>query len=1098
MSGSRGLIAAGVRNPVLANALMACILVGGYLSARSLVTETYPEFSLDRISIEALYPGASPEEVEQGVCTRIEEALEGLPGVRKVWSSAAEDKGLVMVELFENVSDPRLVMLDVKDRIDQIDTFPPEVEQPVIAEVLARAQVINLAVHGDAPERTIKEWAVEIKDELLSDESISQIAMVGVRDYEIAIQVSQEALLQYALTLQDVTAVVAKNCLDVPAGTLRTRGEELTLRTTGQRYTAREFEDLVVIARTDGTLIKLGQIANVTDGFAEDYYSGRFQGRPAAVLEVFKTTDQDTATIAASVRDYAARKQAELPSGLELDVWGDTSREVDARIAMLLENAVWGMGLVVLVLALFLDFRVSLYVALGIPVSFAGALIVMHFTGQTLNMITLFALIMVSGIIVDDAIVIADSFRSRVSRGDTPDLAAVNGTRAVVLPVLGSSATTIVAFTPILFVAGIMGKFIAVLPVVVISAIVFSAIEAFCILPSHLQHCLRDTFVGPAGKPVGSSNRSLHGGLNHWRTAVRHRIEQWTNWVITRVYRPFCARAMRARGVTLSIALACGLLVTGLVAGGRVPFTLFPEIDTDVLRARVRFPQGVPVARTKAAVRQLEAAAERLNRDPALRHKTSGDLVCKRSSVIGEWSGWVRHHGSHLCEVIIELKPAEQRRLDGQVILAAWEQQTGVIDDAVSVTFGRVQRGPADKPLEVRLLGDDLEELSIAADEVCAALGKFAGVTGIEHDLLPGRREIRVKLKPLARTLGTALDDLARQLRNGFYGGEAVRVQRARDEVRVQVRYPDRQRRSIADLENIRIRGAGGREIPFREVADYEIGRGYTTIQHQNGKRRVRITADVDLRRANAERILAEFEAGPLRTLRDRYPNLECHIEGQRAQLVESLRSLSAGLLIALVVIYAILAAMLASYAQPVVIMAAIPLGVIGVVLGHALTGYDLTILSVFGLVAMSGVVVNDSLVLLDRINTGIRQRAHRVGTAHQSGAGQCPPDDSWVFDAVLEAGAVRFRAVILTTVTTIAGLAPMLLERSTQAQVLAPMAISLVFGLAFATGLTLVVVPALYLTVIDVRRVAWWLRRGGAYPSAESVAMPRQPSSAA
>ena len=412
-----------------------------------------------------------------------------------------------------------------------------------------------------------------------------------------------------------------------------------------------------------------------------------------------------------------------------------------------------------------------------------------------------------------------------------------------------------------------------------------------------------------------------------------------------------------------------------------------------------------------------------------------------------------------------------------------------------------MQRGPADKPLEVRLLGDDLEELGTAADEVCAALSEFAGVTGVEHDLLPGRREIRVKLKPLASTLGTTLDDLARQLRSGFYGGEAVRVQRGRDEVRVQVRYPDRQRRSIADLENIRIRGAGGREIPFREVADFEIGRGYTTIQHQNGKRRVRITADVDLRRANAERILAEFEAGPLRTIRDKHPNLECHIEGQRAQLVESLRSLSAGLTIALVVIYAILAAMLASYAQPVAIMAAIPLGCIGVILGHMLTGYDLTILSVFGIVAMFGVVVNDSLVLLDRINTGIRQRATAAtpkGVFDFSPHDPHTHEDSWVFDAVLEAGASRFRAVILTTVTTVAGLAPLLLERSTQAQVLIPMAISLVFGLAFATVLTLVVVPALYLTVIDVRRGARWLRRGGAYPSAESVAVPRQPSPAA
>jgi len=1073
MSGLRGLIAAGVRNPVYSNVLMICILVGGYLCAGTLVTETYPEFSLDRISVEAVYPGASPEEVEQSVCTKIEEALEGLPGIKKVWSNASENKALVMVESLESVRDPRLLMLDVKDRIGQIDSFPQEVEPPVVSEVRAREQVINVAVYGDAPERTLNEWAAEIKDELLSDEAISQITLTGVRGYEISIQISQEALLQYGLTLRDVTAAVRKNCLDVPAGALRTSGEELTLRTTGQRYTGREFEHLAVIARPDGTLITLGQIATISDGFEEEPKSGRFQGQPAVVLQFFKTADQDTATIAAVVRDYVDRKAAELPSRLHLSVWGDTSREVGARIDMLLDNAVLGMGLVVLVLTLFLDLRVSLFVALGIPVSFAGALIVMHFTGQTLNMITLLAMIMVTGIIVDDAIVIAESFRVQVSCGETPELAAINGARAVALPVLGSSATTIVAFAPLLFVAGIMGKFIAVLPVVVISAIVFSAIEAFCILPSHLRHCLREQ--GPRA--------SVRAGLSHWRASVRERIERGIDHVITRGYRPFCARALRARGVTLSIAAACALLVGGLVAGGRIPFTLLPEIDGDMLRARVHFPQGVPVARSEAAVAQLEQAAEHLNHDPVLRHRGPGNLVCKTSSVVGECSSWIRQSGSHLCEVVIELMKTEERRLDSQVILAAWERQTGAIDDAISVTFDRVQRGPADKPLEIRLLGNDLERLGVAADEVCATLGRFAGVTGIEHDLVPGRREIDVTLKPMARTLGVTLDDLASQLRSGFYGGEAVRVQRGRDEVKVQVRYPDAQRRSIADIENIRIRGAAGRMIPFREVADYRITRGYATIHHQNGKRRVRVLGDIDVRRANAEQILAEFEANHLGPLREKYPDVEYRLEGQRAQMVESLRSLSSGFVIALVVIYAIIAALLMSYTQPLVIMAAIPLGFVGAVLGHVLTGYDLTIMSLFGIVAMSGVVVNDSLVLLDRINAEVRQRA-----ASSSPRGSASQGESLVFDAVLEAGALRLRAVVLTTLTTVVGLAPLLLERSTQAKMLIPMAISLVFGLALATVLTLIVVPALYLVVIDARRVARWLHRGGAYPSADAL----------
>jgi multidrug efflux pump subunit AcrB len=508
------------------------------------------------------------------------------------------------------------------------------------------------------------------------------------------------------------------------------------------------------------------------------------------------------------------------------------------------------------------------------------------------------------------------------------------------------------------------------------------------------------------------------------------------------------------------------------VASGRIPFTLLPEIDADTLRARVRFPQGVPPAVTEAAVRRLEEAARRLNDDPELLHHSAGPLVRCEYSVIGEWVDWIRRPGSHLCEVLIALAPAEERRLDSQVILAAWEKHTGVIDDAVSVTFNRAHRGPANKPLEMKLISDDLDQLHNTVEELSAKFAEFEGVSGIEHDLLPGRREVRVRLKPLARTVGLTADDLARQLRAGFYGGEAVRVQRGRDEVRVQVRYPDEQRRSIADIESMRVRGASGQEIPFREAAEYDLQRGYAPIHRQDGKRRAVVRADLDLRRANAEQILDELEADYLPRLRQKYPNVRFWPEGQHTQMLESLSSLSTGFIIAMIAVYAVLAAMLVSYVQPVVIMAAIPLGFAGAVLGHFLTGYDLTIMSVFGIVAMSGVVVNDSLVLLDQINSNVREGRP-------------------VFDAVLNAGTRRFRAVFLTTITTVAGLAPLMLERSTQAQSLIPMAISLVFGLLAATALTLVVVPALYLLMIDARRTVRWLRRGGPFPTPDAVVAP-------
>jgi len=1040
MSWLRGLIAAGVRNPVYANVLMICILAGGVLAGTALVRETYPEFSLDRLAVEVAYPGASPEQVEEGVCVKIEQALEGVPGVRKVWSRAEENAALVIVELRSDAADPRLVLLDVKDRVDRIDTFPPEVEAPVVREVIARAQVINVSIYGDAPERAIKEWAQEIKNELLGLGAVSQVKLRGVRDYEISIQVSEEALSQYGLTMEQVAGVVARNCLDLAAGSLRTQREELLLRTTGQRYTGQQFEDLVVIAHPDGTLIRLGQIATIADGFEDDYKLARFDGKPAAVLEVFKTADQDTSTIAAAVRQYVAAKKPELPAPLHIVAWADNSRQVDARIDMLLVNAMLGMVLVIVVLTLFLDFRVSLYVAVGIPVSFAGALIVMHVTGETLNMITLFGLIMVIGIVVDDAIVVSDGFRHRVRAGDEPALAAINGANHVALPVLASSLTTIIAFLPLLFVVGIMGKFIAVLPVVVIAAIVFSSIEVFCVLPSHLRHCLH----GNGGD----------GRLTRRARSVQVWVDGFVDRVIDRAYRPSLKAALNARGLALAACAAVLVVVIGLVAGDRIPFTLLPEMDSDTLRARIRFPQGVPAERTEAAVGQLEAAALRLNRPDVLAHRGSGDLVANTFAIVGQRSGWVDEHGSHLGELIVELLPAEQRRADCKQIMAAWSQQIGSVQGASALTLDRVQQGPTDKPLELRLLGDDLDALSMAADDVAAALGGYAGVSGVEHDLRPGKREVRVRLKPLARTLGVTLEDVARQLRSGFYGGEAVRVRRGRDEVRVQVRYPDRQRMSIGDIETLRVRAPDGRELPFRELADCTVERGYGSVQRQQGHRRVRIMADVDERLANAERILTEFRAGPLPRILARYPGIDYRIQGQHGQMVESLRSLFSGLAVALIAIYGVLAAMLGSYGQPLIIMAVIPLGFIGAAAGHAVTGYDLTIMSVFGLVALAGVVVNDSLVLLDQINRNVA-------------AGQP------ITEAIIDAGAMRFRAVILTTVTTVAGLAPLLLERSTQAQSLKPMAISLTFGLAFATVLTLIVVPVLYLVSGDVRRLA-------------------------
>ncbi|UCC29430.1 MAG: efflux RND transporter permease subunit [Phycisphaerales bacterium] len=1048
----RGLIAGGVRNPVFVNLLMVCMLAGGLLSARGMVREVFPEFSLDHLAIDVVYPGASPEDVERAICTPIEEAVQGISGVRKISSSAHENYGTVWVGLLHNVKDPQAVLDEVRARVDQITTFPPEAEKPVARETVIRTEVVNIAIYGNVPERTLKRYAQEVRDDLESLPEISQVSLSGVREDEITIEVSEEALLAYNLSLARVMAVVAKSSLDLPAGVIRTADEEFTLRVTGQRYLAREYEDLVVLEHGDAA-VRLGDIATVREGFEEAVVRGSFNGRPAAVVQVFKTPEEDTTEIAGIVRQYVVDRQPHLPERLRMSVWADGSHDIDSRISMLIENGLWGVLLVFVTLALFLELRLAFWVALGIPVSFGGAMIIMGAYGETLNMISLFALIMTSGIIVDDAIVISESVHSRRRAGDIPELASIEGTHRMALPVLGASVTTIAAFVPLLYVIGVMGRFIHVLPVVVIATIVSSAIEAFGILPAHLCH--RD----PPGVEV------KRRGPNR----VRRTVEGFITRLITRRYRPVYRLAMQYRPVTLSIALGGLLIIAGVVFGGRTPFVLLPKEDGNMLRARVRFPEGTPVSVTQRTVDRLERAARQLNGDPGLVPASEGELVRQVYSIIGEFADFMSVRGNNLCEVRVELMPAEKRRIPDEQIVERWRENIGTIHDATKVTLGRQPIGPMDRPVEIRLLGYDLDDMTEASRRIQAKLVEFDGLYDISHDLIPGKRELRVKLKPQARALGLTLDDVARQLRYGFYGGEAIRLQRGQDQVKVRVRFPAEERRSITDLESVRITTPSGFEVPFLEVGDVEWARGYAYIMHQDGKRRVRVVSDIDERRANAEQVLQTLEMGFLDDVISDFNDLTYDLGGNRERMNEALGSLFNGFVMAMIAIYAILAAMLRSYIQPVAILSAVPFGLIGVVAGHAVLGYDLTIMSVFGAVALSGIVVNDSLVLLDAVNRGIRE-----------GKSVC--------NAVFEAGELRFRAVTLTTITTVAGLTPILMERSSQAQSVKPMAVALCAGLLFATVLTLFVVPALYLLLNDVRRFAHWLRYGGSYPRAELV----------
>ncbi|MCH8147142.1 MAG: efflux RND transporter permease subunit [Planctomycetes bacterium] len=1049
-----------VRNPVFANLLAGALIVGGLMAVFQLPRETLPETAIDFVAVTVPYPGATAEDVEQSICIKIEQALEGIPGQRELASFSSEDGGKVVVEYIPSVISTFEVLRQIQDRVNSITTFPKESERPIIEDVLIRNPVINVGIFGDAPERTIKENAEHIRKQLLFLPEVSQVSLSGIREYEISITVTEETLKRYSLTLQQVMNAVATGSLDLPAGTVRTRHEEITVRTIGQRYSAQAFEDLVVIARPDGTTLRLGQIAQVRDSFEEMPIYGMINGKPGALITVFKTGREDISEIASAVREFVKVQGPQLPEGISLTVWGDESRDVDARIAMLVKNGLMGIALVVVCLLLFLESSFSFAVALGIPVSFAGALVVMALGHNTLNMISLLGLLMGTGIIVDDAIVIAESVYAQTRRGLSPMAAAVEGTRVVALPVLTSSATTIVAFVPLMFVDGVMGKLIHVLPVVVIATIAASAVEAFVILPAHLCEW--------------ASSRTAKRS-DSWRNRIRRGLESRLESLISGIYRRWFRKALSGRLVLLGGTIACVLATVGLVIGGRTAFVLFPKMDANSLRARVRFPEGIPVDVSAAAVARIEQAAKALNHDPALETAQAGDLVQNIYSVVGEWPDYLTERGSSLSEVSLELMPAELRRVDMSVVEEHWRRGIGEIPGAVSVSITRRQLGPTDKPMEIRLLGLDLEELRSAADEVVAQFYTYEGVFDVTDDLRPGKRELRVSLKPTAAALGITVADLSAQLRQGLYGGEAVRLQRGLDEVKVMVSYADADRLSLSAIENMRIRTKNGAEIPFHEVAQTELVRGYSVITRQSGLRRVRIHADLDERFANAERIISDMAANFLPGLRERFPGVTPLIDGQRKRIEESMSSLRNASVIAAVVMYGLLGTVLRSYFQPMIIMAAIPLGMVGAVVGHTLLGYDITLMSIFGMVALAGIVVNDSLVLVDFVNQRLAE-------------------GSRLFEAVAAAGEARFRAVVLTSMTTALGLLPLLTERSSQAQALIPLAVSIAFGLIFATVLTLFIVPALILLMDDMRRFVHWLRYGGTFPAPDTIGAPSTP----
>jgi multidrug efflux pump subunit AcrB len=1036
-----------VRNHVAVNIVLMFTVVSGAIAAFRMIREVMPQFSVDMILVTVPYPGAGPEEVEEGICLKIEDAIEGVEGIKRYSTVSAENVASAVVEVREDAVVQK-VKDDVTDRINAISTFPADAERPIVTELTTRNDVMHIALFGPASERQLKELADAMQIELTRLPHVSQVSVSGTRPYEISIEVSEEKLRAYGLTLGRVTDLVRAAAQNWPGGTMRAHEESIGIRTMGRKYSGEEYANIVLLARPDGTSIRLGQVATVRDGFVEDRVIGTFNGQPSVQIQIFKTNEEDALAIADEVRAYVARKALELPPTIHLQIWSDWTRFITERLDLLLRNGRIGLGLVFLLLWLFLDLRLAFWVSMGIPVSLAGALALMGAQGQTINMISLFALIMLLGIIVDDAIVVGEAIYVHRKQGQSPEHAAIEGTAEVAWPVFASVATTVVAFVPLLFVGGIMGKFIRVLPEAVIVALAASLAECLFGLPVHLRRL-------PAERPRAEPRWGALRVARRVRRYFNHGVERFGE----KVYRPSILRLLDWRYVTAAAFIAVLMLAIGLYRGGFVRFQMFPDIDTDFLMARVEFPDGTPVETTRQALKQLE---DGLGRVVEQTPTESGDpLIESLYSVAGAQSGYDATQAANLGEILVELLPTERRHVYFRDIVSRWEREAGPIPGALSVTLGAADGGgPPGRPIEVWLLGDDLDRMRRAADELKTHLASYVGVSQISDDFRQGKRELRARLKPEARNLGLTPEDLGRQLREGYFGGEAVRIQRGQDDLRVKVRYPLDERRSLADLESIRIRTPDGSQVPLRTVADLSMELGYSSIRRQDGVRRISVTADVDAEVANSREIAADLETRYLPELGERYPGLYVSLEGEKRNSAESLQSLVVGFPLGMLAIFLIIASMFKSYAQPLTIMITIPFGLIGAMFGHLLLGFDVTMLSLFGMVAVAGMVVNDAIVLIDAINARMAEGLP-------------------IRQAISEGGARRFRAILLTTLTTVFGLMPLILEKSMQAQFLIPMALSVAAGVAFATLLTLIFIPCQLMILSDGRRLAAWLRRG-------------------
>ena len=1047
---NEGIIGWFVRNPVAANLLMFAIIGLGLYSGINLRKQTTPDFDINYVSVRVPYLGAAPEEVEEGVVIKIEEAIQDTKGILKLKSTASEGMGSVRAEI-EIDADINEVLNEIKAKVDAISTFPDLTEKPVVYKVEVPTGILFVSIYGDIDEYQRKEIAESIKDELLDYPEIKSINLMGDRAYEISIEVTENTLREYDLTMSEVSAAIRESSIDLPGGIIRSDGGDILLRTKGQVYTGEEFGDLVLRTYPDGSRLLLSDVANIDDGFVESKSWGRFNGKPSLDMEILAAQAENEIETADRVKEYIKKRSSTLPDGVQMEVWGDRSIYLQDRLDMMTKNMTQGAILVFIVLSLFLRFKVALWSVIGIPVAFFGALWLMP-VGPfpvTINLISLFGFIMVLGIVVDDAIIIGESIYTKIRADGHSVENVIKGAKKVALPATFGVLTTIAAFAPMLFVTGFGGPFFKAMSVVVILCLFFSIIESKLILPAHLAHANigeidEDEIFSPY-----SSVAWYKWPKKLFQRANRN-VQKNLHIIIKYKYAPLIRRAVENRGLTVTFFFSALIIIFGILNSGLTRFMIFPQVPGDYVVVELTMVDGAPAELRDKVINTIEQHALDLNDEWLIENPNDLPPINKLGAYTGGMTDLGTPVGGDNIGLLVAELPFDDRKLSVLEVENMWRARVEDMPGVKKLTFdsGRSIGGGSD--LGFNVIGQNINELEQASKALENKLKEYNGVFDIRSSLSVGGEEIKLNVKPEAESLGLSMASVGRQVRQAFYGEEAQRIQRGKDEIKVMVRYPEEDRKSIGNLESMRIRNNLGDEIPFISVASATFGKAYSKIERENGVRVVTVSADVDSGSVEPRIVTADITNNFIPELRDQFPQLDFDLEGTSSETVKLINELTVASIAALFLIYILIAIPLKSYLQPIIIMSVIPFGLIGAVIGHIVLDEAISMFSLFGIVALAGVVVNDSIIMVDFINK-----------AREAGRG--------IIDAVVESGTQRFRAIVLTSLTTAAGLMPIMTETSTQAQFVIPMAISIAFGIVFATVITLFLIPCLYVILDDL-----------------------------